>query len=146
MGIVHSTYNATKGVTMLKDYRDGLMLESFKGIKGTQCKFGGSIKPQQTLGKTSDSRAYKGYTNIAEMLKAEADYIITHELIPLEAMIYAKQSRQIAQGKGSRIPAKYHKAINAVKAKISKLKREAKDLSNTVADHHYVTNQHFIKG
>jgi hypothetical protein len=126
---------------MYKDYRDGLMLESLKGIKGTQCKFGGAIKPQQTLGKTGNSRAYKGYTNTSEALKAEADYILRHELIPLETMVYSKQRQQIAEGKGSRIPAKFHKQINAIKAKISKLKRTANDLANTVADHHYQTNQ-----
>jgi hypothetical protein len=131
---------------MYKDFRNELMFQSLKeAIPATQCKFGGTIKPQQTLAKTGNSRAYKGYTNTSEALKAEAEYILRNELIPLETMVYAKQRQQIAEGKGSRIPAKFHKQLNEIKGRISKLKRTANDLANTVADHHYQTNQVLVK-
>jgi hypothetical protein len=110
---------------MLKDYRNELMFQSLKDtIPATKCKAGGMTKEHQVI-RSDQSRNYGGAVNIANNLRAEADYIRRTELIPLETMVYAKQREQITKGKGSRIPAKYHKAINAIKSRISALKKEA---------------------
>lgn len=111
---------------MLKDYKSGLMFESLKDtIPATKCKWGGAIKQRQTI-KSDQSRNYGGSVNISKQLMAQAQEITIKELIPLEVMVYQKQQQQILAGKGSRIPKKYHMAINEIKRRISALKNEAK--------------------
>lgn len=119
---------------MLKDYRDGLMLESLKNEPARQMKFGGTIKSRSEIKVPKTTSNYGGSVNIANALKAEAD-LLFEEMVKFQAEVNAEMNLRLSKGYKSTIRkwqadklADYSRRISALKATSKDLKGEGTNI------------------
>ena len=122
------------------EYRQNLRADSQKlDALNSNVKRGhraGGIKQHQIV-RSDSSRAYQGFINIANALKAEAELAYREEYLPFYTEVEAERSKRRAKGFDDRMRKWQSKKLDGISSRISSLKRQANDLANTVEDHHY---------
>lgn len=129
-----------------QELRANSQLEDALGGTTKKCRWAGH--KQHQVVRADSSRNYGGHKNISQKIKEEISLIERKELFPLEELINSHRSSNIAKGGRGRAPKKLLDLRDQIMGKIMVLRKSARDtdgIHGAVADHHYVTNQKFIK-
>lgn len=122
------------------------LLDALSNTLTTKCRWAGH--KQKPVVRADSSRNYGGHKNISQKIKEEIAMIERLELFPLEELINAQRSKNIAKGGRGRAPKRLLDLRDEIALRIQKLRKSARDtdgIHGATMEHHYVTDQKFQK-